>query len=365
MAASGRDQQKVRSRGSRVTSLGSATETSSGVTLAPPSDSGDSSAQGGGAVAPSGAPKAVLVPGALVSLAGGRFILVQEIGRGSMGIVYEARHDPLGHRMAIKALHPHIAQNPSVIWRFKREAQITASLKHPNIVSVFDVAKELGDIYFLIEELLEDADPPSLRRRSVSQSKFRAIRPPLDSDPGGESTGGGAGALAEQALATNSLPRAVELAERAISEQPSSARIKGRMRLVQAIACQWMGKLVEAERYAQVACRHLPKGSARWFAAVGNLTAVLAGKGEREFLLDPAENLMRAQPNRNQAARGPRYERSARARSRCSARIGGSSRTVRSRWRRRWQRRSRTTRWTSASGSIWPRPSSHCTTGIT
>ncbi|MEO7329376.1 MAG: protein kinase [Minicystis sp.] len=450
-----------------------------------------------------------LVPGALV---GGRFILIQEIGRGSTGIVFEMRHHELGHRVAIKALHPHIADNPNVMWRFKREAQLTASLKHPNIVSIFDVGQQFDSIYFIVQEFLDgvslrrllqqqgqlsisealdylvpimgalvaaheksiihrdvkpeniflaqlpsgtvvpklidfglakiateksefetqigavlgtpsymspeqalgekvdtqadvwsigviffevlsgerpfytdavstalervrrgdpkplshlaphvptelanivhraldrdlsrrfssmfdflaaivsfaeksnpsfssthaasipralvsqhssspdDSEPVSNRgKRALSLSNIRAVRnhsslPEVDVETM-RTAGVCTDMLAEQALELNNLARAIDLAEKAIAEQPTSARIQARMRLIQAIACRWLGRFVEAEGHARSALQRLPDGSSRWFAAVNTLMVVLEGMGKHAELGEIVDVLLRA-----------------------------------------------------------------------
>lgn len=74
--------------------------------------------------------------------------LVREIGRGGMGIIYEAQQISLGRRVAIKILSPHLAAGPSAKRRFEREARAVASLRHPNIVPVFSVGQQSGISYF-------------------------------------------------------------------------------------------------------------------------------------------------------------------------------------------------------------------------
>ncbi len=67
----------------------------------------------------------------------GGFQVVREIGRGGMGIVYEAKqHDP-ERSVAIKVVHPGVL-SPSTIQRFRQETRVLAQLKHPGIVQVFD-----------------------------------------------------------------------------------------------------------------------------------------------------------------------------------------------------------------------------------
>ncbi len=74
----------------------------------------------------------------------GRFVIVETIGAGGMGIVYAARHSVLGKDVALKVLAPNLAYDDRVRERFVREAQIQANLKHPGIVSVEDIIEDHG-----------------------------------------------------------------------------------------------------------------------------------------------------------------------------------------------------------------------------
>ncbi len=84
----------------------------------------------------------------------GRYVIERVIGRGASGVVYEATHRVIGKRLAIKCLHPQIATSPVAVQRLFREARISAGLRHPNIIEVFDAGRD-GDLYYLTMELLE------------------------------------------------------------------------------------------------------------------------------------------------------------------------------------------------------------------
>jgi serine/threonine protein kinase len=71
-----------------------------------------------------------------------------------MGEVYRARDHKLKREVAIKVLPEDLAQSPLALARFEREAQAVASLFHPNILSIYDFAKEQG-IAYAVTELLE------------------------------------------------------------------------------------------------------------------------------------------------------------------------------------------------------------------
>ncbi len=69
---------------------------------------------------------------------------MREIGRGGMGVVYEAEQETLGRRVAIKVLPGHLLANEKLRSRFHQEAQAAARLHHTNIVPVFGVGEGDG-----------------------------------------------------------------------------------------------------------------------------------------------------------------------------------------------------------------------------
>ena len=83
----------------------------------------------------------------------GKYDVQEEIGRGGMGAVYRAYDPTLGRRVAIKVLAPHLTWEQTFIERFVREAQAAAQIKHPNIVTIYDVGQEGNWHYFVMEHL--------------------------------------------------------------------------------------------------------------------------------------------------------------------------------------------------------------------
>jgi serine/threonine protein kinase/WD40 repeat protein len=81
----------------------------------------------------------------------GEYRLVREIGRGGMGIVYEAVQESLGRHVALKVLPYHGLLNPSHLERFRREARAVARLHHTNIVPVFGVGEHEGIHYYAMQ----------------------------------------------------------------------------------------------------------------------------------------------------------------------------------------------------------------------
>ena len=81
----------------------------------------------------------------------GDFRLLREIGRGGMGVVYEAEQVSLGRRVALKVLPPIVGLDPNRKARFEREARAAAKLHHTNIVQVFGVGEHNGQPYYVMQ----------------------------------------------------------------------------------------------------------------------------------------------------------------------------------------------------------------------
>jgi eukaryotic-like serine/threonine-protein kinase len=85
------------------------------------------------------------------ALAGGRYRVERELGRGGMATVYLAHDDDLGRPVAVKVLAAHLTGEPGFYERFVREARMAARLSHPNVVQVFDAGEEDGRPYIVME----------------------------------------------------------------------------------------------------------------------------------------------------------------------------------------------------------------------
>jgi serine/threonine-protein kinase len=84
----------------------------------------------------------------------GHFLIQAEIGRGGMGTIYYALDTMLNREVALKAIHPQLADNQQLMDRFKIEAMTQARLNHPNIVTIFSFNK-IEDQYFIAMEYIE------------------------------------------------------------------------------------------------------------------------------------------------------------------------------------------------------------------
>ncbi len=87
----------------------------------------------------------------------GKYEIVGELGRGTMGEVYKARDAVLNRFVALKTLTARVAPGDETLQRFHREAQAAALLNHPNIVTVHDFGEE-GGLLYMAMELLEGTD---------------------------------------------------------------------------------------------------------------------------------------------------------------------------------------------------------------
>src|SRR5207247_6701607 len=81
----------------------------------------------------------------------GEYKILRELGRGGMGVVYEAQHQALGRRVAVKVLPAYLFLNEKLRTRFRRESQAAVRLHHTNIVPVFDVGEQDGLCWYAMQ----------------------------------------------------------------------------------------------------------------------------------------------------------------------------------------------------------------------
>jgi eukaryotic-like serine/threonine-protein kinase len=81
----------------------------------------------------------------------GKYELIQELGRGAMGIVYRARDPIINRLVALKTITKGVAEDPNLLQRFYREAQSAGGLQHPNIITIYDMGEEAGTPYIAME----------------------------------------------------------------------------------------------------------------------------------------------------------------------------------------------------------------------
>ena len=78
----------------------------------------------------------------------GPYDLIEEVGRGGMGVIYKARHRGLDRTVALKAIRVGWLATPAEVQRFRNEAETVAALEHPHIVRIYDVGEHDGQAFF-------------------------------------------------------------------------------------------------------------------------------------------------------------------------------------------------------------------------
>jgi eukaryotic-like serine/threonine-protein kinase len=110
----------------------------------------------------------------------GRYVIVRELGKGAMGIVYEGKDPNIGRRVAIKTARRDVMQASGmadeIMARFLREARAAGQLNHPNIITIYDAGEENG-IAWIAMEYLEGGDLHDLvkKRRTLEMKEIVEI----------------------------------------------------------------------------------------------------------------------------------------------------------------------------------------------
>ena len=133
------------------------------------------------------------------------------VGRGGMGAVYEAVHQYLGRRAALKVLHAQFTQAPDLTARFVNEARAANAVQHPGVVSVFEIGQLPDGTRYILMEFL-DGPPLSQRIRELAAS---AESPP----PAPGSAGPGVPAVSLRVIVSMRLVRQLASALRALHEK--------------------------------------------------------------------------------------------------------------------------------------------------
>lgn len=105
----------------------------------------------------------------------GHYRIVEEMGRGGMGVVYKSYEESLSRFVAIKVLGEHLTRDPQFVKRFQREAQAAARISHPHIVPIYYVGEDAGRHYFAMEYLTGGSLESELRR-SARVEPLRAAK---------------------------------------------------------------------------------------------------------------------------------------------------------------------------------------------
>jgi len=105
----------------------------------------------------------------------GKYEILEEIGRGGMGVVYRARHVELGKTVALKTLLPAVASSEEEVKRFHLEAKAAAGLNHPGIVQVHDVGEEEGVHFFAMDFVEGESLDRVIDRETVTPRRAMEI----------------------------------------------------------------------------------------------------------------------------------------------------------------------------------------------
>jgi serine/threonine protein kinase len=160
----------------------------------------------------------------------GDFRIIREVGRGGMGVVYEAEQVSLGRRVALKVLPKHLLSDSKHRQRFEREARAAGRLHHTNIVPVYGVGEQDGMHYYVMQFIdglaLDEVLVELKRLREESKEAKGAKKSSKGSKQTEDAAVFGAGNGAAATLAVSAVGIAESLAsgrfERAPREKPDS-----------------------------------------------------------------------------------------------------------------------------------------------
>ncbi|MBP1636115.1 MAG: protein kinase, partial [Acidobacteria bacterium] len=110
----------------------------------------------------------------------GRYTIERPLGAGAMGVVYAALDQVTGEKVALKLINPALADRPTARERFVREGLMARNVRHPNVVSMYDVGDAGGQIYLVMQYLGGESLRKWLRRslqeaRDISFDEARGI----------------------------------------------------------------------------------------------------------------------------------------------------------------------------------------------
>lgn len=88
----------------------------------------------------------------------GNYVIEREIGRGGMGKVYRAQHSMIRRPTAVKVMEAQAARSPEALARFEREVQLSATLSHPNTITIYDFGRSEDATFYYVMEYLDGMD---------------------------------------------------------------------------------------------------------------------------------------------------------------------------------------------------------------
>src|SRR3978361_1139324 len=105
-----------------------------------------------------------------------RFEILRVLGKGGMGTVYLARDERLGRQVALKVLNPDDLASDDRRARFLRDARASASIRHPNVATIYEVDESEDGTPFIVMEYCEgETLSQRMRRRPLDAGEFVSI----------------------------------------------------------------------------------------------------------------------------------------------------------------------------------------------
>ncbi|MGZ5353982.1 MAG: extracellular solute-binding protein [Actinomycetota bacterium] len=101
--------------------------------------------------------------------------LLEQVGEGAFGVVHRAIQPHVGREVAVKAIHPDLANRPDFVRRFEREAQIVARLEHPHVVPLYDYWRDPSGAYLVMRFLRGGTLEALVGRRGLDASHAATI----------------------------------------------------------------------------------------------------------------------------------------------------------------------------------------------
>jgi tetratricopeptide (TPR) repeat protein/tRNA A-37 threonylcarbamoyl transferase component Bud32 len=150
----------------------------------------------------------------------GEYRIIRQIGRGGMGVVYEAEQESLGRRVALKVLPPEALRDPTHVQRFQREARAAARLHHTHIVPVFGVGEDKGTHYYVMQYI----EGRPLNEVLAELRRLRADGGPAGGPPPDRAPAGGGARSGPNPAADDGPPFSVEVAQSLWEGRFGSAR---------------------------------------------------------------------------------------------------------------------------------------------
>src|SRR5690348_1461033 len=103
----------------------------------------------------------------------GRYEILEEIGRGAMGVVFKGRDPLIGRAVAVKTITSGVAESTDLLERFYREARAAGGLQHPNIVTIYEMAESGGAPFIAMEYLEGESLEKLIARKPLDRKSTR------------------------------------------------------------------------------------------------------------------------------------------------------------------------------------------------